>query len=231
MRIIIGRFEWWFKQCDESILNRAVQSLQFWQYAIKKRGVAWRAGTTPQARFSRGFIGKLCNRRHVVYGPPRLTGTSEAAMKNYRKAALALWLALISLGGGSWLAGPAFAADPLGTWYTGDKDSQVRITNCNGALCGNLVWLKEPNDPATGRPKTDKNNADATKQSRPLIGVPIVLGMRPSGTPNQWSGSVYNASDGKTYSGSFTMTDANTAELKGCVLSVLCKSQTWTRAK
>jgi uncharacterized protein (DUF2147 family) len=185
----------------------------------------------PQLRFSPGFIGQLCNPWRVVYGPPRLTGTSEAAMKNYRKATLAFWFALIAFGGGACLATPAFAVDPMGTWYTGDKDSQVRITNCGGALCGSLVWLKEPNDPATGRPKTDKNNADASKQSRPLLGVQIVLGMKPSGTPNQWSGSVYNATDGKTYSGSFTMTDANTAELKGCVLSILCKSQTWTRAK
>jgi uncharacterized protein (DUF2147 family) len=124
--------------------------------------------------------------------------------------------------------GRAIAADALGTWYTGDKESQVKIVNCGGALCGNLVWLKEPNDPATGRPKTDKNNADAGKQSRPLLGVPIVLGMKPSG-PGQWSGQVYNASDGKTYSGSFTLNGADTADLKGCVLSVLCKSQTWTR--
>ena len=160
-------------------------------------------------------------------------------MKNYRKATLALKFALtLALGfaalaySGRWpLVAPAFAADPMGTWYTGDKDSQVRIANCGGALCGTLVWLKEPNDPATGRPKTDKNNADASKQSRPLLGVQIVLGMRQSSTPNQWSGSVYNASDGKTYSGSFTLIDANNAELKGCVLSVLCKSQTWTRAK
>ena len=84
----------------------------------------------------------------------------------------------------------------------------MRITNCGGALCGALVWLKEPNDPETGRPKTDKNNADASKQSRPLLGVQIVLGMKPSGTPDQWSGNVYNASDGKTYTGSFTMTGA-----------------------
>jgi uncharacterized protein (DUF2147 family) len=124
---------------------------------------------------------------------------------------------------------PAQAADALGTWYTGDKESQVRIVNCGGALCGNLVWLKEPNDPATGRPKTDKHNADASKQGRPLLGVPIVLGMKPSGQ-GQWSGNVYNASDGKTYSGSFTLTGPNSADLKGCVLSVLCKSQTWTRA-
>ena len=122
----------------------------------------------------------------------------------------------------------AGAADAFGTWLTSDKEGQVRIVNCGGALCGNLVWLKEPNDPATGRPKTDKHNADASKQSRPLLGVPVVLAMKPSG-PGQWSGQVYNAEDGKTYSGSFTLTGPDTADLKGCVLSILCKSQTWTR--
>jgi len=152
-------------------------------------------------------------------------------MKTFRLATAALWLpALAAAGIALSFSAPARAADPLGTWYTGDKESQVKITNCGGALCGNLTWLKEPNDPATGRPKTDKNNADAAKRSRPLIGVPIVLGMKPNGTANQWTGEVYNASDGKTYSGSFTMTGADTAELKGCVM-IICKSQTWTRAK
>lgn len=122
----------------------------------------------------------------------------------------------------------AAAAEALGAWYTGDKESQVRIVNCGGALCGTLVWLKEPNDPATGRPKTDKHNADASKQNRPLLGAPIVLAMKPNG-PGQWNGEVYNAEDGKTYSGSFTLTGPDTADLKGCVLSILCKSQTWTR--
>jgi len=149
-------------------------------------------------------------------------------MTKVRTTAVALWLAaavFVAVNPGA----PAFAADAIGTWYTGDKESQVRIVNCGGALCGNLVWLKEPNDPATRRPKTDKNNADASKQSRPLLGAPIVLGMKPSG-PGQWSGDVYNASDGKTYSGSFTLSGPNTADLKGCVLSILCKTQTWARA-
>jgi uncharacterized protein (DUF2147 family) len=143
---------------------------------------------------------------------------------------LALWLSTVVLSAIALIpSGPARAADPLGTWYTADKDSQVRITKCGEALCGVLVGLKEPNDPATGRPKTDKNNADASKQNRPLLGVPIVLGMKPSGA-DQWSGNVYNASDGKTYTGSFTLTGPNTAELKGCVMSIICKTQTWTRA-
>jgi uncharacterized protein (DUF2147 family) len=150
-------------------------------------------------------------------------------MRMYRTAAAAFWLATLAFWPGSNLIAPARAADAAGTWYTADKDSRVRIVNSGGELNGTLVWLKEPNDPATGRPKTDKNNADASKQGRPLLGVAIVLGMKPSGT-DQWSGNVYNASDGKTYTGSFTLTGPGTAELKGCVMSIICKSQTWTRA-
>jgi uncharacterized protein (DUF2147 family) len=176
-----------------------------------------------------------CNPRRVDYGPGLadivyVNIKTGVAMKLYRMAAAAFWLSALALMPGSNVIAPASAADPLGNWFTADKDSQVRIVNCGGALCGALVWLKEPNDPATGRPQTDKNNADSGKQNRPLLGTQIVLGMKPSGT-DQWSGSVYNASDGKIYSGSFTMTGPNTAELKGCVMSVICKSQTWTRAK
>jgi len=77
----------------------------------------------------------------------------------------------------------------------------------------------------------DKRNADASKQSRPLLGIPIVLNMKPSSAPQSWEGDVYNAEDGKTYSGSFTLTGANTAQLKGCVLGgLICKAQTWTRS-
>jgi len=151
-------------------------------------------------------------------------------MTAFRIAAAALCVSAAALLGGPNMIAPALAADPMGTWYTADNDSQIRIVNCGGALCGSLVWLKEPNDPDTGKPKLDKHNADAGKQGRPLLGVQIVLGMKPSG-PNVWSGNVYNANDGKIYTGSFTMTGDNTAALKGCVLSILCQSQTWTRAK
>jgi uncharacterized protein (DUF2147 family) len=138
-------------------------------------------------------------------------------------AASAMALALIAIA-------PARAADPVGTWLTGDKKGKVKIVNCGGAICGNLTWLAEPNDPETHQPKTDKNNKDASKQSRPLLGVAIVLGMKPAGD-DKWQGQVYNAEDGGTYTGSFTMTGPNTADLKGCVMGgLLCKGQTWTRS-
>jgi uncharacterized protein (DUF2147 family) len=149
-----------------------------------------------------------------------------------RKATAAFWLSTIvlSIVGPNTIA-PASAADPLGTWYTADNKGQVKISNCGDALCGTLVWLKEPNDPDTGKPKTDKENADASKRNRPLIGVQIVLAMKPSGTPDQWKGEVYNSRDGNTYTGYFTVTGADTAELKGCAMGIICKSETWTRAK
>jgi uncharacterized protein (DUF2147 family) len=130
-------------------------------------------------------------------------------------------LALISIA-------PALAADPLGIWLTADKKGKVRIVNCGGALCGTLVWLEDATDPATNRPRLDDKNADASKRTRPLLGIPIVLNMR-SGGPDKWDGQVYNSRDGQTYSGSFTMTGPDTAELKGCVAAIFCKSETWTR--
>jgi uncharacterized protein (DUF2147 family) len=129
------------------------------------------------------------------------------------------------------LTGTAMAADPIGTWLTQGGNSRIRIADCGGALCGSLIWLKEPNDSETGKPKTDKNNSDAAKRSRPLIGVQIVLSMKPSGT-DKWSGQVYNAEDGKTYSGNLTYAGGESLQLQGCALGgLLCKSQTWTKAK
>jgi uncharacterized caspase-like protein len=63
---------------------------------------------------------------------------------------------------------------PSGSWLTENGRSRIRIAECGSALCGTIVWLKEPNDPETSKPKLDKNNADVTKRSRPLIGIPIV---------------------------------------------------------
>jgi uncharacterized protein (DUF2147 family) len=147
-------------------------------------------------------------------------------------AAATFYLSMLALFAiGPQAIAPAFAADPLGTWYTEGKESQVRITQCGDAVCGVLVWLKVPNDPQTGKPKTDSENADPSKRSRPLLGVEIVLAMTPSGVADQWKGKVYNAKDGNTYTGYFTMTGPDTAELKGCAFGFICKSQTWTRAK
>jgi uncharacterized protein (DUF2147 family) len=123
----------------------------------------------------------------------------------------------------------ALAGDPRGSWLTENSRAKVTIISCGGALCGNIVALKEPNDPATGKPRTDIYNPDAAKRARPVIGVQIVIDMKPD-SADKWKGQVYNVEDGKTYSGSITLVNATTLNLQGCALAgLICKTQRWTR--
>jgi uncharacterized protein (DUF2147 family) len=97
-------------------------------------------------------------------------------------------------------------------------------------LCGVIVALKEPNDPATGRPQTDTENEDASLRNRPVVGVRVVIGMKPAGGA-RWTGQLYNAEDGKTYDGSLELTGAETLKVEGCIMGgLLCQAQIWTRA-
>ena len=127
----------------------------------------------------------------------------------------------------AFVSSPVFAGDPTGTWLSQDGDVKMKVSHCGGAICSSIAWLKQPND-ESGRPKIDKNNPDAGKRNRPIIGSPIILTMKPDGA-DKWSGQVYNAEDGKTYSGSFALSGANKADLKGCV-AIICKTKTWTRS-
>jgi len=123
----------------------------------------------------------------------------------------------------------ALAGAPEGTWLSEDGGSKVRIANCGGKLCGTVVWLDKPTDATTGKPKTDKLNPDPARRERPLLGLQVVHGLAPNGA-DTWSGRIYNADDGNTYQAHMTVQSERTARVKGCVLGILCKGQTWTRA-
>jgi uncharacterized protein (DUF2147 family) len=120
----------------------------------------------------------------------------------------------------------SFAADATGTWRTEEK-ATIRVSNCGGGLCGTIASITEPNDPQTGKPKTDIYNADASKRNRPIIGLPVFAGLRPEGA-NKWSGQIYNPEDGKSYDVTVMLENANTLKIQACVL-FMCKTKTWTR--
>ena len=117
---------------------------------------------------------------------------------------------------------PALAADPTGDWRVQDSVANIRIAECGGAMWGVVVWEKEPGN-------HDKNNPDASKQSRPTLGMPILLDMKKTAGVDQWEGQVYNAKDGKTYSSKIRPTDPDHLEIQGCLLGFLCGGETWTR--
>ena len=127
-------------------------------------------------------------------------------------------------------ATPAFAqgaAEPSGIWQTQAGDARVKISKCGGGICGVIVGLKEPIDPATGKPQVDDKNPNPALKKRPMLGLPLFSGMQPVAA-NKWSGQIYNADDGGTYASSISVTGADTLRVEGCV-GALCGGETWTR--
>jgi uncharacterized protein (DUF2147 family) len=120
-------------------------------------------------------------------------------------------------------------ADPLGLWL--DKDGwTIRIQPCGPDLCAVIASVKPPLDPATGRPWTDKNNSDAAKRNRPLIGLEVLSGMRPS-APRKWSGQLYDADRGQTFSGNLVEIDQDRIRIEGCMLGMICGGEELNRVK
>ncbi len=117
------------------------------------------------------------------------------------------------------------AEDPAGYWATEKNESQIHITHCGEKLCGNIFWMKEPND-AKGALKLDKENEDEVKRKRPLLGLQLI-NMKPE--DDYWKGSVYNPTNGKTYDATLKILSKTQVELKGCVAYILCGGQKWTR--
>jgi uncharacterized protein (DUF2147 family) len=112
---------------------------------------------------------------------------------------------------------------PVGEWITEDGHGHVRIRTCGEALCG-VVSVADPND-------TDRHNPDASKRNRPVLGLPVLIDMKPAKS-NRWEGQIYNAKNGKTYASNISLKNPNVLRVEGCVFGGLfCGGQDWTRAK
>ncbi|KQS96527.1 MULTISPECIES: DUF2147 domain-containing protein [unclassified Rhizobium] len=97
-------------------------------------------------------------------------------------------------------AGTGFSAEPIvGNWKTASGETAA-ISSCGGGYC---ITLK------TG------------KHAGKRIGS-----MKGSG--NDYSGEITDPANDKTYSGNASISGSS-LKMQGCVLKVLCKSQTWTR--
>ena len=118
--------------------------------------------------------------------------------------------------------------DVSGIWLTQAGDARVRVSKCGGNICGVVIWLKTPIDPATGKPAVDDKNANPSLARRPIIGLPLFSGMQPSG-PDKWSGQIYNADDGGTYASNISVAGPNSLRVEGCV-GALCGGETWSRS-
>lgn len=118
----------------------------------------------------------------------------------------------------------------VGVWKTGDGNAIIRIYKSGENFQGKIVWLKEPNDPVTGKPKLDKNNPTETSKNRPILGLVNIWGFKFI-EKNLWDeGNIYDPKSGNTYSCTIKMTNSNTLEVRGYIgVSLIGRTDVWTK--
>lgn len=124
---------------------------------------------------------------------------------------------------------PASAAEPVGDWHVKDRTARVSIENCGNKLWGVISW--------EAKPGADNNNPDPSKRGRPILGMPLLVGMQPTQS-NLWEGEIYNPKDGKMYTAKISLASPDTLKLEGCLGGTLggflgslaCGGEEWTRA-
>jgi uncharacterized protein (DUF2147 family) len=130
----------------------------------------------------------------------------------------------------------ASAAPPLeaGVWinHTGKGAVEIRPCGQSGAsakaLCGFIVWLKEPNK-KNGEPLTDGYNPDPAKRKRTICGLPVLGSLQrvSQGWDNGW---VYDPEQGAQFDAAIVAgkTQLVLTGYKG--VKFFSKQFTWRRA-
>ncbi len=122
--------------------------------------------------------------------------------------------------------------DIIGNWKNGEGTGVINIyKTTSGHYAGKIVWLKEPIDPETGKPKLDKRNPDESKRNNPTLGLMNMSGFSFNEEDKIWeNGNIYDPKTGKEYSCKIELKDKNTIEVRGYIgISLFGRTDTWTR--
>lgn len=118
----------------------------------------------------------------------------------------------------------------VGVWEPGHGKAKVKIEKIADKYYGKIVWLLEPIDPDTNKPKVDKNNPDESMRNVPLKGYRILKDFVYKGN-GEWSeGTIYDPENGSTYSCEIKMKDDNTLDIRGYIgVRTFGRTDTWKR--
>ncbi len=118
----------------------------------------------------------------------------------------------------------------LGVWEPSNGKARVKIEKIGNKYYGKIVWLKEPNDPATNQPKVDSKNPDASMRTVPLKGYRMLKDFTYSSNSQWENGTIYDPENGSTYKCIIKMTDANTLDIRGYIgIEALGRTDVWKR--
>jgi uncharacterized protein (DUF2147 family) len=121
----------------------------------------------------------------------------------------------------------------IGQWFNEEKSAKIEIYNSHEKYYGKIVWLSEPIDPETGKPKLDKNNPNIKFKSKPLLNLLIVSGFHFS--EGEWvDGTIYDPKNGKTYNCIIKLAGKDKIAVRGFIGKSwmgLGRTTTWSRVK
>jgi uncharacterized protein (DUF2147 family) len=118
----------------------------------------------------------------------------------------------------------------LGTWLTGEGNGMVEIYKNGDKYQGKIVWLKEPLDPKTGKPKTDINHPDKSVHDRPVLGLVNLWGFVFAGQDKWEKGHIYDPKNGKEYKCVITLKDKDTLDVRGYIgITLIGRTDIWKR--
>ena len=135
----------------------------------------------------------------------------NTSMKNSTQAAITVALLTLVFGSTAHAAG-----EFLGQWNTEKSEKgawlTVDIQPCGDQLCGTIVEAHEVEDPS-------------------IVGTDMIKGMKKKSDTAYSKGKIYAPDTKKWYKSKMKMKDGD-LKVSGCVFGgIICRSQTWTRAK
>lgn len=120
----------------------------------------------------------------------------------------------------------------IGTWQTGSGNARVEIYKNANTYQGKIIWLSEPIDPETNKPKTDTKHPNVKLHARPLLGLVNLWGFSYNEDGFWENGHIYDPKTGKEYKCTITPKDKNTLNVRGFIgISLIGRTDTWTRVK
>jgi uncharacterized protein (DUF2147 family) len=105
-----------------------------------------------------------------------------------------------------------------GVWANPKGTVHVRTGSCGDKICGWITW-------ASPKAQEDARKKGVTQ----LIGTELLRSYRATDR-GHWAGQVYVPDMQSAFDSTITMVDAQTLNIKGCILGGLfCKAQIWRR--
>lgn len=121
----------------------------------------------------------------------------------------------------------------VGTWLSASGEAKIEIYKTGNKYFGKIIWIQEPNDEKTGKPKTDSNNPDKSAQNKPIVGLEILKNFDYIAKDNAWkNGTIYDPKSGKTYKCNITLKGSDQMNIRGFIgVSLLGRTETWEKVK